>query len=333
MRDLIELLARLYPDISSSKKILRYADIPHVSIPFEAAADNNWVAIYDSLEPDPLKLIKLFEQIMIDAGEGNRPLLEAHATALKKKLAALPGKVILSNGKINPVIFIRNVVFAKLAFINRQNIITQFQRMLDFNNSENMLIIEGPSGSGLTHIHLYLADVINEIKKYKLIQHLHESQEVIENDRATNAAGKSNGGEDIRNAFSGSDLALVISSRLGLGYDPEEESKKAISKYTTFFTKLNEFNEDKPKSEIKIPVICLDGLYKDSNPNLNRFIGKLLHEAITYKKYHVILTLNKDSFMQNEWPPHLKKPNPGKDKVFNERGCQNICKEDIYTIL
>jgi len=290
MRVIIEKLAALYPDIDRSRVILKFAGINTLSISFAAAALVNWINIFEALDTNPQNMIDLFKEVLQDGDNistNDKALFEKQIEELEAKLKESASELVI-DGKIAPQAFdIHSVYSKRFAFINRDNVKRNFQKMLNDDGSPHVLMIEGKPGSGLTHSQLYIADVINATGNFKLAQILIED----------------NGNKN--HYATGGELAEEISQIFNLTYTPEDEDKMALSKHTTFFTQLKELNEGE-EAIGKIPIICLDGLYRIANPNLNSFISDLLHEAITYKKFYVILTLLDDNLMRRDWPDRLK---------------------------
>jgi len=311
MDEILKKLAELYGSIDRSRLILFKSSIPTISIAFNAAAEINWLNIYETLALDSKLLIILFEQITKECSENDKILFQDHINQLRIELVASRPSVILPDGRIDPEAFNKNRVYRnKLAFLNRQNLKNNLMSMLNDSETSNVLIIEGKPCSGLTHSQLYIADVINSADKYVLAQILFEDEH--ENELVT-----------------GADIANVISGKLNLKYTIEPNERASLSKFTTFFTKLKGLNDGNVANQ-KIPVICLDGMYRIPNPNLNRFIKDLLHEAEMHNKFYVVLTLTENNLMRRDWPGRFNGIPSLKINSFTEEDVRSFI-HDIYS--
>ena len=285
LRELIIKLATLYPTKEDANLILLYAGVPTRKIEFSAAGEKNWGNIFSFLLNHPplhLKVLKILLKEMEDIND------DINCIFFQDRINELEVSIINPGNQLNSEIFNIHSIFGdEYAFIDRQNVKTPFQKMILRKIPKNVLIVEGQPGVGMTYVHYYITEIITQFSSDFELVNISPENYFDEGDEVT-----------------GADLAQIISDRLSLGYSTEGKDKKTISKYATFLTKVNQ-SQERPAPNNKIPVICLDGIYKIINPSVNRFIGILLHEAIVSKKFYVILSID-DEFVRDDWHPLLK---------------------------
>lgn len=293
MREIIKILAKKFDTVAASKRMLLYAGIPDGDIEFSAARDDNWANIISKVIIAPELHLKLYKAV-IEEG-----LSQNAETVIKQKIEELKANLRISRTMNDPIFdpldantYNLDFVFGNsFPFLNREKVRNELRKMLTNPTNSKVLIIEGQDKSGMSRTHHYIADIINRFNVYELLQ------------IGPDFKGRSN----LSGYRDNTDLMNEISAGLQLDFEVERVDSSNITKTTTFFTKLKEYKSIKNK----IPVICLDGIYKLSAPSIHSFVEELIHEANTYKKYYVILA-NKNVFeagdiqIKANWRMHLR---------------------------